>query len=52
METLKKINDALSGWKTYAAGVLAVGVGVYLKSFELIIIGFIAMGLRDAISNK
>lgn len=49
MEKITNFLNALSGYKTYTAGIIAVVYGIYSKNLELIFMGLAAMGLRNAI---
>lgn len=46
---MKNITESLKGYKTYIAGILCVGLGVYYNNMEMIMLGLISMGLRSAI---
>jgi len=41
----------IDGNKTYLAGLIAVGLGIYTKNMEFIMLGLIGMGLRHGIEK-
>jgi hypothetical protein len=49
MEKITNLINAISGYKTYLAGVIAVGIGIWQNDINLIMTGLVAMGLRNAI---
>jgi len=46
---MKNISEYLKGYKTYIAGIVCVGLGVYYNNMEMIMLGLVSMGLRSAI---
>lgn len=46
---MKNIIESTEGYKTYIAGIVCVGLGVYYNNMEMIMLGLISMGLRSAI---
>jgi hypothetical protein len=49
MEQITKLLEVVSGYKTFLAGAIAIGLGIYQNNTELIMLGLVAMGLRSAI---
>lgn len=47
-----KVREFLKGKKTYIIGGLSIILGIYTKNSELISSGFVAFGLRAALSNE
>ena len=46
---IKKVNAFFKGKKTYIAGGIAIILGLYSKDKELIMLGLVSLGLRNAI---
>lgn len=46
---MEKTLAIISGNKTYIAGIISILLGVYTSNSELIMLGLVGMGLRNAI---
>lgn len=49
MQKIIDLLNVISGYKTYMAGLICVSYGIFTKDMTLIMLGFTAMGIRNAI---